>query len=468
MRLVIAGGGGFRVPRVVEVLAAARAGTGPYPGLEVDEVCLYDVSRRRLDVMRAVIADLGLSHAPAVVTTTEPAEAVRGADFVFSAIRVGGAHGRVVDERVALDHGVLGQETVGVGGYAYAFRTVPAAMELARVVRDLAPEAWVINFTNPAGLITQAMRTLLGERVVGICDTPIGLVHRVAAALGLDERRVGTADGGELDFDYVGLNHLGWLRSLSTAGHDRLPDLLASDEALERIEEARVLGADWVRALGMLPNEYLFYYYLNRESVARIRREALTRGQFLERQQETFYDAVERKPGRAGELWTRAHRQREATYMSESRRPGELDRREEDLAGGGYQQVALDLMTAVSTGRPARMILDVGNAQAHGRDGAGLLVPQLREDAVVEVPCVVDADGVHPRRVGRLAGAELGLVSAVKGCEELAIDAALSGDLTLAWRALAAHPLVDSVRAARRILDGYLRSSPEVARVFER
>ena len=128
--------------------------------------------------------------------------------------------------------------------------------------------------------------------------------------------------------------------------------------------------------------------------------------------------------------------------MAETRRPGERDRRrEEDLAGGGYQQVALDLMTAVSTGAPARMILDVGNAQDHSGNGAGLLVPQLREDAVVEVPCVVDADGVHPRRVGRLQGAELGLVSTVKGCEELVIDAALSGDLTLAWRALAAHPL---------------------------
>ena len=469
MKLMIAGGGGFRVPQVIEVLAAARAGTGPYPGLEVDEVRLYDVSRRRLDVMRAVIADLDFPGAPAIAVTTELAEAVRGADFVFSAIRVGGAHGRVVDERVALDRGVLGQETVGVGGYAYAFRTVPAAMELARAVRDLAPDAWVINFTNPAGLITQAMRTLLGERVVGICDTPIGLVRRVAAALGLDEGRAGTADGGELDFDYVGLNHLGWLRSLSTAGSDRLPGLLASDEALGRIEEARVLGADWVRALGMLPNEYLYYYYLNRESVARIRREDLTRGEFLERQQGAFYDAVEREPERAGDLWTRVHRQREATYMAETRRPGERDRRrEEDLAGGGYQQVALDLMTAVSTGAPARMILDVGNAQDHSGNGAGLLVPQLREDAVVEVPCVVDADGVHPRRVGRLQGAELGLVSTVKGCEELVIDAALSGDLTLAWRALAAHPLVDSVRVARRILDGYLRSSPEVARVFGR
>ena len=469
MQLTIVGGGGFRVPAMIDVLARSRSGRGDYASLDVDRVILYDTDMRRLDAMMAVLSALGFPHSPAVRGTTDINEALPGADFVFSAMRVGGTCGRVLDEHCGLDNGLLGQETVGVGGYCYAFRSLGPALELARDAALLCPNAWLINFTNPAGIITQAMRTLLGERVVGICDTPIGLVRRVAAALGLDEGRAGTADGGELDFDYVGLNHLGWLRSLSTAGSDRLPGLLASDEALGRIEEARVLGADWVRALGMLPNEYLYYYYLNRESVARIRREDLTRGEFLERQQGAFYDAVEREPGRAGDLWTRVHRQREITYMAETRRPGERDRRrEEDLAGGGYQQVALDLMTAVSTGAPARMILDVGNAQDHSGNSAGLLVPQLREDAVVEVPCVVDADGVHPRRVGRLQGAELGLVSTVKGCEELVIDAALSGDLTLAWRALAAHPLVDSVRVARRILDGYLRSSPEVARVFGR
>ena len=125
-------------------------------------------------------------------------------------------------------------------------------------------------------------------------------------------------------------------------------------------------------------------------------------------------------------------------------------------------------MTAVATGAPARMILDVGNADAHTRDGAGLLVPQLREDAVVEVPCVVDSEGVHPQRVAPLTGAELGLVTTVKGCEELVIEAALAGDQTLAWRALASHPLVDSVRVAKRVLDGYIQRNPQVAATFDR
>lgn len=470
MKLLIVGGGGFRVPQVVEVLAAARAGSGPYPGLEVDEVCLYDTSARRLGVVRAVLADLDYPQAPSITTTTDLREAVTGADSIFSAMREGGTHGRVIDELVALEQGVLGQETVGVGGYAYAFRTIPAAMELARTVRDLAPEAWVINFTNPAGIITQAMRTVLGTRVVGICDTPIGLVRRATAAVGGDAARVSQVGAGSgVDFDYVGLNHLGWLRSLEVGGADRLPALIADDAALDHMEEARTIGADWVRALGMLPNEYLFYYYLNRESVARIREEAETRGQFLERQQGAFYEAAAAEPERAGELWTRTHDEREATYMAEARDEAErAGRREEDIAGGGYQQVALDLMTAVHTGAPARMILDVGNADAHAADGAGLIVPQLREDAVIEVPCTVDGDGVHPQRVGALGGPELGLVTTVKGCEELVIDAAFSGDLTLAWRALASHPLVDSVAVARRVLDGYLERNEGVARTFGR
>lgn len=508
MKLVIAGGGGFRVPQVVEVLAAARAGRGRHAGLAVDEVCLFDVSAARLSVMRAVLEGMDFAAAPRISTTTSLRDAVRGADFVFSAIRVGGTHGRVLDEWIALDRGVLGQETVGAGGYAFAFRTIPVAMELARVVRDLAPQAWVINFTNPAGIITQAMRTVLGARVVGICDTPIGLVRRASAALGLGDAsgvRPGIDEGGAgVSFDYVGLNHLGWLRSLSAGGVDRLPELLGSDELLDHIEEARVIGMDWVRALGMLPNEYLFYYYLNRESVARIREEAETRGQFLDRQQGAFYRAASSAgPAEAAALWTHTHDEREATYMAESRPEDErAGRREEDM-GGGYQQVALDLMTAVSTGRPAHMILDVANSDPQwagsadgtggvsggGAPGAGgfargelnphptagsadqgasasLLVPQLREDAVVEVPCIADADGVHPQAVAPLTGPELGLVTSVKGCEELVIDAAFSGDRTLAWRALACHPLVDSIRVAQRMLDGYIAENPDVARVF--
>ncbi|HEY1104740.1 MAG TPA: 6-phospho-beta-glucosidase, partial [Agromyces sp.] len=245
MKLTIIGGGGFRVPQVFEAVAADDA------PVRIDELALYDVSADRLEIIGAILARLAAErrHVPTITTTTDLDEALRGADFIFSAVRIGGTRGRILDERTALELGVLGQETVGPGGLAYALRTVPFMTRLAETIRRVAPEAWVINFTNPAGIVTEAMQRVLGDRVVGICDTPIGLMRRAAAAAG------SSADA--ITFDYVGLNHLGWLRSITAGGDDLLPRLLGSDASLESIEEARLMGFDWVRAIGALPNEYL-------------------------------------------------------------------------------------------------------------------------------------------------------------------------------------------------------------------
>src|SRR5690606_24687273 len=230
--------------------------------VRIDELALYDVSESRLATIRAILDRMAQTraHAPRIVATTDLTTALVGADFIFSAVRIGGTAGRILDERTALDLGVLGPETAGPGGLAYALRTVPFMTRLAEQIRLHAPEAWVINFTNPAGIVTEAMRRVLGDRVVGICDTPIGLMRRADSAL--TGRPAEPAAGR---FDYVGLNHLGWLRSVTVDGVDRLPELLADDARLDGIEEARLMGPDWVRALGALPNEYLYYYYYNRE-----------------------------------------------------------------------------------------------------------------------------------------------------------------------------------------------------------
>ena len=222
-----------------------------------------------------------------------------GADFVFSAIRVGGLEGRVVDERLALDLGLLGQETTGPGGVGYGLRTVPVALAIAERVGLLAPDAWVINFTNPAGLVTQAMQSVLGDRVVGICDSPLGLAKRAAGALGL---RL-----SEVVIDYAGTNHLGWLHGLSADGRDVLPELLADRERLESFEEGRLFGADWLQAIRAIPNEYLWYYDFTRDSIAQIREAGQTRGEYLLGQQGDFYAAVRRSPGTGvGDLGRRA------------------------------------------------------------------------------------------------------------------------------------------------------------------
>lgn len=500
MKLTILGGGGFRVPLVHEAVATAAT------GLTVDEVALHDVDPERLATISAVIEEQGARLAeegravalPRLVATTDLRDAVTGADFVFSAVRVGGAEARTVDERVALGLGLLGQETIGPGGLAYALRTIPVALEIARTIAELAPTAWTINFTNPAGIVTEAMRSVLGDRVVGICDTPIGLVRRVGRLLGAD--LVAGERGAEVD--YVGLNHLGWLRSVRLEGTERLPGLLADDAALEEIEEARLIGKDWVRADGALPNEYLFYYLHTADAIERITGAATTRGEFLAKQQGDFYLAAAEADGRgpearasghagtagsagrpdgaggaggAGEsdscctspldLWRETLHEREATYMAESR---DEERREEDVAGGGYQEVAMRLMTALATGRPERMILDVGNIAA-GREDAPAserIVPELPPDCVLEVLCEVDGEGVHPLPIGPVEMGRLGMMSTLRAAERRILEAATTGSREAAWQGFATHPLVSSPELGRRLLEGYEAGHPQIAALF--
>jgi 6-phospho-beta-glucosidase len=444
LKLAILGGGGFRVPLVYGALLRDTA--------LVDEVMLYDVSAERLAAIRHVLEQLaaGHDHPPKVRTTTDLDTALRDATFVFSAIRVGGLAGRTADERVALELGLIGQETTGPGGIAFGLRTVPVAVRVAERVAALAPEAWVINFTNPAGMITEAMRRVLGDRVVGICDSPIGLIRRAAAALGLDPARVSP--------DYVGLNHLGWLRGLTYQGRDVLPELLADDAALRRVEEARIFGPDWVRTLGALPNEYLYYYYFTRESIAAIG-SGQTRGESLVEQQNRFYTAVRERPEHALAEWGRARSERDASYMAETREVTDAgERAAADLEAGGYEGIALTLMTAIAHGNPATMILNVRN---------GVAVPGLPAEAVVEIPCAVDGSGVRPLATRPLPGRFLGLVQQVKAVEQTTIEAALTRSSRLAVEAFALHPLVDSVGTARRLLDGYRARIPELAATLD-
>lgn len=440
MRLTVVGGGGFRTPLVFE--AVARSLTG----MQVDEVVLHDEDHGRLNTMYAVCQELAgqLQSRTAVRATTNLRAAVTGADFIFNAIRVGGTRGRVVDERVALDLGLLGQETVGAGGLAYALRSIPEALRVAETISDRVPYSWVINFTNPAGIVTEAMRRVLGHRVVGICDTPIGLVRRVGAALDL----------AHFEFDYLGLNHLGWLRSVKACGVERLPELLADDRMLDQIEEARLMGPDWVRATGTLPNEYLYYYLFTNQALARLGSSGQTRGEFLQAQQANFYrDATNSiSPLRD---WRSALQQREATYMAESR---DEPRRTQDIEGGGYQEVALRFMTAVASGAPERMILNIGNRHPDGTR----VVDALPGDMVIEVSCTVDDKGARPDHVAEPTLAQLGLMARVRASERCILEAALTGERDKAWEGFSLHPLVDSVELGRELVAGYVAGHPEI------
>ncbi|MEU9449693.1 6-phospho-beta-glucosidase [Streptomyces sp. NPDC048277] len=442
MKLTILGGGGFRVPLVYGALMADR-GEG-----RVTEVVLHDLDDSRLHAVARVLAEqaAGVPDAPAVTATTDLDEALTGADFVFSAIRVGGLEGRANDERVALAEGVLGQETVGAGGIAYGLRTVPVAVDIARRVARLAPDAWVINFTNPAGLVTEAMSRHLGDRVIGICDSPVGLGRRIARVLGGNPK--------EAWIDYVGLNHLGWVRGLHIAGRDELPRLLADPDLLGSFEEGKLFGVDWLQSLGAIPNEYLHYYYFNREAVRAYQQAEKTRGAFLRDQQAHFYEQVRNPGAKALETWDRTRAEREATYMAENRETAGAGERDADDLSGGYEKVALALMRAIARDERTTLILNVRNRDT---------LAALDGDAVIEVPCLVDANGAHPVAVAPLPDHATGLVCSVKAVEREVLAAAESGSRTTAVKAFALHPLVDSVNVARRLVEGYTEVHPGLA-----
>ena len=432
----------------------------------VDEVALYDADPGRVAAIGPVLAGLAerarpagtagragtagdRPAAPQVLACPTLDEALAGAQYVFCAVRVGGLRGRVVDERVALDLGLLGQETTGAGGVCYGLRGVPVMDSIATRIAARAPDAWTINFTNPAGLVTEAMGAVLGDRVIGICDSPAGLLRRVAWLLGVRLERVW--------FDYAGLNHLGWLRAAYVDGRDRLPGLLADPVALGRIEEGRLFGPDWLGELGMIPNEYLYYYYYTREVIAAIRAGGQTRGELLAGQQGAFYARLAAggragiEPERAAAEWARVRAERDATYLAEAPRGSAADG---EPAGGGYEQLAVAVMAALAGRAPSTLVLNVRNRSA---------LSAVDHAAVVEVPCLVDGNGAHPVAVGELPAGAGALVAAVKAAERATIEAARSGSRSAAVRALALHPLVDSVDTARLLLNGYAAGHPELA-----
>jgi 6-phospho-beta-glucosidase len=445
MKLTIVGGGGFRVPLVYGALLE-KAGR-----LGLEEVVLHDIDETRLARIGTVLDGLAAEHRQRLPfrTTTVLEDAVDGADFVFCAIRVGQLEGRVVDESVPLGLGVLGQETTGPGGICFALRTIPAMTALAETMAARAPEAWLINFTNPAGMVTEAVLPILDGRAVGVCDSPSSMCRRVATALG--------RDASELWFDYAGLNHLGWLKGVRDRDGELLADLLADDERLESFEEGRLFGGDWLRAIGMVPNEYLYYFYYAADTVSALRRSGSSRGAFLLEQQREFYARNGDDTAGALAAWRATRHDRERTYMAEARAAAGDEHDHDTTDGGGYEREAMAVLEAMALNTREVLILNTANRTS---------LPFLDDDAVVEVPSVVGRAGPVPLAGGELPTHARALVEAMKEVERTAIAAAMSGSTALAVRALALHPLVPSVTVAREIFDGYRAQIPVLAEAF--
>ncbi len=441
MKLTVLGAG-IRTPLLLSGLTR-RADV-----LGLDEVVLHDCDKRRLETMAAFGGELCRGWgARFQVRAAEVSEAaIEGADFVFSAIRVGGEAGRIIDEQVPLQHGIVGQETTGPGGFAMALRTIPVMIDYARTIERVAPHAWLINFTNPAGLITQALQDHSGIKVIGICDTPTAMKRTIARVLGVPGDAVG--------LDYFGLNHLGWVRRVLVDGADRLPELL------DRFEELRTAGAEWapfdaglVRDLGMLPNEYLYYFYYRERALENIRRSGGTRAQRLEKLNRPAWGSLSKgaatgdwAPARAA--YESAMSTRHSTYMAhESGRSDPVAGHDEELfEGEGYEGLAMAVLTSIRTRANVPLIV---NVPANGAvAGFG--------DDVLELPCLVDEHGAAPLEAGGAPPIARSLMEPVKTYERLTVEAAVGRSYSAATQALLAHPLVGSYRLATAMLDEYL------------
>lgn len=425
MKLAILGGAGARTPLLVNGLAKSD--------LPIAHVALYDPDQARLEVMAGLVRRV--AGTIRVTTSTTSAEAVAGADFVFISIRVGGIPSRARDEATSLDLGLVGQETVGPAGFAMAMRTIPHLVGYAREVAEHAPAAWIINFTNPVGIITQAVRTATGARIIGICDTPTETYEEVCHALDIPS--------SEAFVDYFGLNHLGWVREVYHRGVPQLHRLWAEPDRLARVYRTPLFDLDFLRQLRLLPTEYVYFYYSGARAVANIKRAGQSRGQVIEAlNAQLMADLVrdDRDPVQTYEAYIAA---RDAGYMQIESGSSTPRAKSPWAEVTGYDRIALDTVRAIAFNSRAVIPLNVDN---RGN------MPELQDEDVVEVPCVVTANGARPLHVGRVPEQVRDLLQRVKGYERLTVRAALSRDPGDARQALAANPLVPSEHAADTLL----------------
>ena len=429
MKLAIIGAGGARTPLLINGLIRSD--------LPIREIALYDPEGERTALM-AEVARRRASRVALQVTSTA-AEAITGAEFVFISIRVGGIRARAHDEATALAHGIVGQETVGPGGFAKAMRTVPHVVGYAREIKDLAPRAWIINFTNPVGIVTQAVRVATGARIIGICDTPTELYEEVCHALDIPVT--------EAHVDYFGLNHLGWVREVYHRGEPQMHRLWAEPDRLARIYRTPLFPPDLLRTLRLLPTEYVYYYYRAAEAFANVKRAGTSRAQVIEGLNQALFLDLTDPAQDATAVYEQYIAARDAGYMQiES---GQSPPRAKNPWGelSGYDRIALHTVHGIHFNTNAIIPLNV--------DNRGNL-PELQDEDVVEVPCVVNANGALPLHVGRAPDAVRELLVKVKTYERLTVQAALGRDREAAQQALAANPLVPDADTAARLI-GALR-----------
>jgi 6-phospho-beta-glucosidase len=410
-KIAIIGAGSSYTPEIIEGLAARRA------QLPVTQLTFMDSDPARLQTVAGFCRRFAerLALPIPVETTTDLARAVADARFVLTQIRVGGNAQRILDEKIPLKFAVIGQETTGPGGMFKALRTIPPILEIARAVEQLSPTAWIINYANPTGMVAEAVTKHTSAQIAGLCAG--GNFPRMAAvqALGVDPAAV--------SYDYFGLNHLNFGYNLRLNGQP-----LCADE-YEKVLAVAAWGSvqpELVRLLRLIPSPYLRYYFHRQQSVEEARHKAQTRGEQVQQIERAVFRAY--------------------ADPSQNEKPAVLAQR----GGGGYSEIALDVIEAAYTNRANVIVVNAANRAA---------LPCLPDDAVIEVPCLVNASGIFPLRQPEIPPAVWGLIAAVKNYEQLTVEAAVTGSREIALLALLAHPLVGDYEKAKALLAEMLEAN---------
>jgi 6-phospho-beta-glucosidase len=413
VKIAVVGGGSTYTPELIEGFHTRR------DRLPVDELVLHDIDDERLEVVGGLAQRILRKHEwpGSLVVTKDRDRALDGASYVIVQLRIGGQAARLVDETLPLEFGCIGQETTGPGGFAKALRTVPVVLDIAAdTERRGAPGAWLIDFTNPVGIVMQALLDH-GHKAIGLCNSAMGFQRRFAKMLDAAPERV--------LLDHVGLNHLTWERAVLVDGEDRLPDLI--EKHADEIAGDIGLPGDLIRVLNAVPSYYLRYFYATDE----VLREQLS-GSKRSRAEEVM--EIERG-------LIEMYRDPNLTE-----KPALLERR----GGAYYSEAAAQLIASLEADTRDEQVVDIRN------DGA---LPELPDDAVVEIPAKVGAQGARADQLAPLTPEMLGLVQQVKAYERLTVKAAIEGDRDTALKALLANPLVGQYKIARQLLDALLEAN---------
>lgn len=431
LKIATIGGGSSYTPELIEGFIKR------YEELPIKDIYLVDIEegREKLSIVSA-LAQRMIDKSGCDICihpTLDREEALKDADFVTTQFRIGQLEARIRDEKIPLRCHAIGQETTGGGGFANALRTVPFMLELCRDIERLCPDAWLINFSNPSGLVTEAVLNHTAVKAIGLCNVPIGMKNDMAQTF--------ECNVDDVYCDFVGINHLLWAQKVIIRGKDVTAEAVRRTAEKKNAEKLANIPAidfpgSFLKSLGMLPISYLKYYYLTDKMLEECLHEAETKGV-------------------RGEVVRKVEKELFELYKDET-----LDIKPPQLAergGAHYSDAACSLISSIYNNRGDIQTVNVLN------NGTNLDLP---DNAVIERNCVIDGTGAHPLHLGHTPLKVRGLLQVVKNYEQLTIEAAIKGDYDLALQALTVHPLVPSVAAAQTMLDDIIRENIDYLPAF--